>query len=414
MEEFSIERKNNFVIYIPLLLTILIDALGVGIVYPVFATVFSTSAGGVLVHGFSETTANLLYGITVAAFPVAMLIGAPILGDLSDHVGRKKVLLICLFGEAVGMFFSACGLELNSILLLIIARAFTGLLAGSMGLAQASIVDISTPEKKTINLSLISLAASLGFTLGPLIGGELASLKMIQGLGYSGPFIFAGILAFLNGLLLAKLFTETSNSFNTSKINVLKGIFLLIDAFKDKRFRYVSLVLLFVQLSWSMYFQTTSLSLVQVFHYSISDLGHFISYLSLIYAFALLVLIRIAVRLFHNERILKFSITLLLIGYIISSLMILSLEWSAVPFIAIGVGLAYMVILTMYSNLADAKSQGWAMGAAASITAAGWGLGSIIAGFTSSFSFPLTYVVASMFILLSLIISLKKLLKVQA
>ncbi|MCP4180644.1 MAG: MFS transporter [bacterium] len=409
MDEFCLEKKNNFFIYIPLLLTILIDALGVGIVYPVFATVFSTSAGGVLVHGFSETTANLLYGITVAAFPIAMLIGAPLLGDLSDHVGRKKVLLVCLFGEAFGMFFSAVGLELNSILLLIIARAFTGLLAGSMGLAQASIVDISTPEKKTINLSLISLAASLGFTLGPLIGGELADLKIIHGLGYSGPFIFAGILAFLNGLLLAKLFTETSKSFNTSKINILKGIFLLFDAFKNKKFRYVSLVLLFVQLSWSMYFQTTSLSLVEIFHYSINDLGHFISYLSLIYAFALLVLIRLAVRFFQNNNILKFSIILLLIGYVIASLMILSLEWIAVPFIAVGVGLAYMVILTMYSNLADLKSQGWAMGAAASITAAGWGLGSIIAGLISSYSFSLTYVIASIFILVSLIISLRKL-----
>jgi len=411
MNEFYIERKNNFYVYIPLLLTILIDSLGVGIVYPVFATVFSTAAGGVLVHGLSETTANLLYGITVAAFPVAMLIGAPILGDLSDHVGRRKVLLFCLFGEAVGMFFSAVSLELNSIILLIIARAFTGLLAGSMGLAQASIVDISTPEKKTINLSLISLAASLGFILGPFIGGKLAGLKIINGIGYSGPFIFAGILALLNGILLAKLFTETAKSFNTSKINIFKGFFLLIEAFKNKKFRYVSLVLLFVQLSWAIYFQTTSLSLVQIFHYSISDLGDFISFLSLIYAFALLILIRIAVRFFQNESILKFSIVLLFIGYLISSLIILSSEWIAVPFIAIGVGLSYMVILTMYSNLADLKAQGWAMGAAASITAAGWGFGSVLAGITSSFSFSLTYIISAVFILISLIISLKKLIK---
>lgn len=187
-------RFRNFIVYIPLLMTIFLDALGVGIVYPVFATVFGSGSG--FFSHIDKNMANIFYGLTIGAFPLAMLVGAPILGDMSDRIGRKKVLLVSLWGESLGMLLLALALYFRDPIMLIFGRAFTGLLAGSIGLAQAAIIDISFQKQKTINLSLISLAGSIGFTTGPWIGGLLAGKSTFLYFGYLGPFLFASILAF--------------------------------------------------------------------------------------------------------------------------------------------------------------------------------------------------------------------------
>ena len=100
----SKNNDPNAFVYVPLILTIVIDALGVGLVFPVFATLFGPT-GGLLPPETSATVTNLLYGITLAAFPIGMFLGAPILGDLSDHLGRKKY---CLFVYMQSVYVCGC------------------------------------------------------------------------------------------------------------------------------------------------------------------------------------------------------------------------------------------------------------------------------------------------------------------
>lgn len=396
------KKIKDFIVFIPLLMTIFLDSLGVGIVYPVFATVFGS--GSSFFGHIDKNLANLFYGLTLAAFPIAMLIGAPILGDMSDHIGRKKVLLYSLWGEALGMLLLAFALYLKSPVLLILGRAFTGLLAGSIGLAQAAIIDISPQEQKTINLSLISLANSLGFTSGPWIGGALAGKSLFNFFGYSAPFLFSAILAFANGILLIKYFAETSTQKKEGKISIFKGIVLFKEGFADAKFRKISVLLFMIQISYCMFFQTTALSLSDNFHYTALQLGHFFSLLALINAFTLLVLIRIAVRYLSFNHILIISLLITAFGFALGIAVKEPLIWaSAIP-APIGVGLAYMTLLTMYSNIANAHSQGWAMGVAASMSAAGWGLGAIISGLLSSVSFHLIYILALTIILTAFVL----------
>ena len=391
----KVEFKKKYV-YLPLLMTILIDALGVGIVYPVFATVFGSASENSYFHGLSPFMANLFYGLTIGAFPIAMLIGAPILGDMSDQVGRKKVLLLSLFGEAIGMLALGFSLYIKSLFLLVFARAFTGLLAGSIGMAQAAIIDISPQEKKTVNLSFISLASSLGFTLGPWLGGVLAETSFLPSVSccYTGPFLFTAVMAFANGIFLIIVFNETFTVRKQPKISFVKGIAQLSEGFKDKRVRHVSILLFIVQLTYCMFFQTTALLLTSNFHFTTSQLGHFMSLVSVTYAFTLLLLVRIAVKYFSLNRILWASMLLISLGYAIGIYGKLPAIWLSANPTAIGVGLAYMTLITMYSNIADEHSQGWAMGVAASMSAAGWGIGSVTTGLITSISFHLVYIIA--------------------
>ncbi len=398
----GMKRIRDFIIFIPLLVTIFLDSLGIGIVYPVFATVFGGGSG--FFGHIDKSLANLFYGLTLGAFPIAMIIGAPILGDMSDNIGRKKVLLFSLWGEALGMLLLAFALYLRNPILLIFGRAFTGLLAGSIGLAQAAIIDISPEKQKTVNLSLISLASSLGFTTGPWIGGVLAGKSLFYYLGYSAPFLFSAILAFANGFLLIRCFTETSMHKKGGKISIFKGIVLFKEGFADPRFRKISVILFMIQISYCMFFQTTALSLSENFHYTASQLGHYFSLIALISAITLLVLIRIAVKFLSFNQILVMSLLLAAFGYALGIGVTEPLIWiSAIP-TPIGIGLGYMTLITMYSNLANIHSQGWAMGVATSMSGAGWGLGAIISGSLSSISFHLVYIVALAIILMAFIL----------
>ena len=96
MTKNQVIKKSALFVYIPLILTIVIDALGIGLVYPVFATIFNSTSTGMLPAGTPVSISHLLYGITLSAFPVGMFIGAPLLGDLSDQLGPEKSIVTVL------------------------------------------------------------------------------------------------------------------------------------------------------------------------------------------------------------------------------------------------------------------------------------------------------------------------------
>lgn len=391
------KTRDSFFVYLPLIVTILIDSLGVGIVYPIFASIFGSSIRVPYFQELSPFMLHLSYGIAIGAFPLAMLIGAPILGDLSDQIGRKKVLLISLFGEAAGMLMLGFSLYVRNLLLLVFARVFTGFLAGSIGMAQAAIIDTSSPLKKTTNLSLISLASALGFTLGPWLGGMLANSFILSKIGFTGPPLFTAAMALGNGILLAVAFKETfiapaaAKRFNFSP---LKGIIRLFEGLENQEFRYISILFFVVQLTYCMFFQTSAISLTNIFCFTTIQLGHYMSFITIIYSFTLLVIVRLAVNRFSLNKILWFSSALLIIGYTIGIIQKIPAIWLSAVFIPTGIGLAYMSLITMYSNLADEHTQGWVMGVAASMSAAGWGIGSVITGLLSSISYRLVYAAA--------------------
>src|SRR3990167_614792 len=97
---------------LPLLLVVFIDALGMAIIFPILNPIFM-SATGILPADTSMHVRNMWYGITLCMFPLAVFIGTPILGDLSDSIGRKKILLICLVGIGTSYILSGFSLLMD-------------------------------------------------------------------------------------------------------------------------------------------------------------------------------------------------------------------------------------------------------------------------------------------------------------
>jgi multidrug resistance protein len=132
---------------------------------------------------------------------------APILGRLSDRIGRRPVLLLSTAGACISYAVFAFGSGLqgrNALLVLFISRAFAGLCGANIGVAQAYIADITPPAERSKRMGLIGMAFGLGFIFGPLIGGVSQRF-----LGFTGPGWVAATLCAANFLLAFFILPES-------------------------------------------------------------------------------------------------------------------------------------------------------------------------------------------------------------
>ncbi len=175
-------------------LTVMIDAMGIGLMVPVMPDLIREVNGG----GLSE--AAIWGGILTTTFAVMQFLFGPTMGSLSDRFGRRPVLLTSLMVMAADYVVMALA---GSIWLLLAGRVVGGITAATQSTAYAYMADISAPEERTKNFGLIGAGFGLGFVLGPLFGGILAEY------GTRAPFWAAAALAFGNGILGWIVLSET-------------------------------------------------------------------------------------------------------------------------------------------------------------------------------------------------------------
>ncbi|WP_291729366.1 TCR/Tet family MFS transporter [Leisingera sp. F5] len=161
----------------------MIDAMGIGLIMPVMPGLITEVQGGSLAQ------AAVWGGVLSTVFAVMQFLFSPILGSLSDAVGRRPVLLVSLFVMALDYLIMALA---GTMWLLLLGRILGGITAATHSTAGAYIADISPPEKKAANFGLLGAAFGAGFVLGPLMGGLLGEL------GTRAPFYAAAVLVLAN------------------------------------------------------------------------------------------------------------------------------------------------------------------------------------------------------------------------
>ncbi len=132
---------SRYRLLLPLLLLIFIDEMGNGLFYPILAPAIFDPLTSIYQYPVSTAMREFQYELTLAVFPLMMFLSAPLLGDLSDHYGRKRVLLISLLGTVIGYFISATALMIHNFPLLLLGRAIDGITAGNFPIAQAAIIE---------------------------------------------------------------------------------------------------------------------------------------------------------------------------------------------------------------------------------------------------------------------------------
>lgn len=161
---------------LPIFVVVLVDLLGLTIIIPLLP-----------LYAASFQASPLLIGVLGATYPLMQLIGAPILGRLSDRYGRKPILLISQVGTLIG--FVVLGFA-NTLTLLFVSRLIDGFSGGNIATAQAMIADSTSEQTRTQGLGLIGAAFGLGFIVGPLI--SFAALAL-SGNNYHAPALIAAV-----------------------------------------------------------------------------------------------------------------------------------------------------------------------------------------------------------------------------
>ncbi len=172
--------------------TVALDLIGFGIVVPIL---------GVYAERFGAS--GYAVGWLFATFSLAQLVFAPLLGRLSDRIGRKPVIIISLVGTAVGSFVTGAA---GALWVLFLGRVIDGASGGSLAVAQAAVADIAEPAQRPKLVGMLGAAFGVGFVLGPAIGG-LAALG-----GPHVPFYVAAGLAAVNAVAAMIRLPETKKA----------------------------------------------------------------------------------------------------------------------------------------------------------------------------------------------------------
>ncbi|MEP2533302.1 TCR/Tet family MFS transporter [Shimia sp.] len=197
-----------------ILITVVIDAMGIGLILPVMPDLIRDLTGGDLAE------AAVWGGVLSTVFAVMQFLFGPFLGSLSDRYGRRPVLLVSLVIMSADYVVMALA---DTIWLLFLGRVVAGITAATYATALAYMADISTPKEKAAAFGIVGAGFGIGFVLGPVLGGVLAEF------GTRAPFWAAAGLAGLNALLgwvvLKETVTDaTRRAFQWSRSNPLGSL----------------------------------------------------------------------------------------------------------------------------------------------------------------------------------------------
>lgn len=177
-------KSNNFALYI-LMFNMFIAMSGIGLIIPIMPKYLA-----------SFGVAGLALGFMIAIFSLAQFVFSPLAGDLSDKHGRKKIIIVGLI--IFGLSQLAFGLS-NELWMLYLARFFSGF--GSAFIVppmMAFVADITTVENRGKGMGLLGASMSLGFMIGPAIGGFLSKISLEFPFYFAtGAALFAALLSIL-------------------------------------------------------------------------------------------------------------------------------------------------------------------------------------------------------------------------
>ncbi len=168
-----------------ILVTVLLDMLGIGLVIPVLPKLVTTMYGGDLSSG------STVFGWFAASYALMQFLFSPVIGNLSDAYGRRPVILISLLGSGLDYMLMTLAPTWKW---LFVGRIIAGITGANITAANAYIADVSPPEQRARNFGMMGACFGVGFIIGPALGGLLGKY------GLRVPFAAAAGLTLCNWL----------------------------------------------------------------------------------------------------------------------------------------------------------------------------------------------------------------------
>lgn len=380
--------------------TILVDMLGVGILIPVIPLLLTDPAYAYHLP-VAVARGYVILGFLTAIFPFMQFIATPILGQLSDHMGRKKVLAFSLAGTALSYVVFAIGIIFKNIPLLFVSRALDGITGGNIAVAQAAIADESAAEDRAKNFGLIGAAFGIGFIIGPFLGGELSNPHLVSWFNATTPFWFAAGLSTLNMLSVIFFFNETLKQKTKEKIHGLQSLINIQAALLSKKFRSFFTTTFLYTAGFTFFTSFFGVFLIQKLGYDQGGIGLYFAFVGICIALTQglitgFVAKRVSSLTTISISLFIFAVTLFSISHVQASWILYLLT---VPQ-CICIGLIMANLTAVISNAAGDHEQGKVLGINASVQALGQAIPPVVAGYLAASLSPSAPILTSSIIVL--------------
>ncbi len=377
-------------ILIPYAVVILLAYIAFSLPLPIFPEMFLDPTQSIL-PGVSLQKRMILLGLVIASFPLGQFFGSPVLGRLSDTFGRKKIILISLTGTTLGYLITAYSVHAYSIWGMFLGLALCGFCEGNVTIAQSVVADLTTKEEhhteKALHFGWINIFVSIGFIIGPLMGGQLADPTVVSWFTLSTPFWFAAAMTVIGMGIIFRYSKETLKKKPDEKWKFLSAIW---SGFKRPRLKSFFAANFFLAIGYFAFFRFFPVFLQQRFSLSASQLSFVMVYDSLAITAGVIWLVP-----FLSKRLKPIQSLCLFAFFLAVSMVVCLIPKSvyALLITLIPLGICLAVVITngalLISNTASEHFQGQAMGTLTSVQVlaemlTGFG-GGLLAAYTMTF-----------------------------
>ncbi len=382
-------------------LTIFLDMLGIGILVPIFPMlVVPHSPFKITPIAWSMQDGFVMAGWLMAAYPLAQFICTPILGQLADKYGRKKVLSLSIGGTVVAYLLFAFAITSKNLPLLFFARIIDGCSGGNISVAQAVIGDISNPKDRAKNFGLIGIALGLGFVCGPFLGGKLSDPSVIHWFNLTTPFIFAAGLGLVNLLLIIFILPETLLVSKDQRINLTRPLHNLLKAFQIKQLKNILPATFMFNAGFTFFTTFWGIILANKYNFTGGQIGNFFAYMGIMIILAQGMVVRRLSGKVQDYVVLRYSIIgtgMCLLGFYFISATRSSPNfiYYIPPFLAIFVALTKAFSGALLTRITPDKIRGEVMGINSSLNALAQAIPAILAGYVATYNAVLSVLVGS-------------------
>ena len=389
---------------------IFLDQIYITMVFPLLTLLFFDEQSRLFAPGTSYAVRSIWYGFCAALPRILNIFFTPLLSGLSDHWGRKKILLIAVTGASCFFLTAILGIIFGVLGILLVGLVILGIFARTNAAAQAIMGDMSPREKKVLYMGYLQFAISVGACIGPIIGGYFAQRFFFAEINFSLPFCIAALLALCNVACIFMFLPETlppspDPSRQRFHLRAMLAVFLHPEVLR------VSFLLLLVQLSWSMYYQYIPPILKTLYGFDATHLGWFIGLIAFWLAVATGLGVKLLDSYFTIRQVLIISLYLVLGGLLLTvfscaymtSLPSLLVWLGAIP-IAMGDVIAYSCLTALYSDVVSQEQQGKVMGVCFIVVSLMWATTGFLGGLLLSFSPWLPLLIAPLGVVLALVL----------
>jgi len=364
----SIQRKLGISPSFVIFMTTFIDMIGFGMIIPLLPF-----------HPETVEAGALALGILIGSFSLMQFIFSPLLGRLSDKVGRRPVILLSIFSSAISFVVFALA---NSFTMLLISRIAAGM-ATEAAVAQAYIADITTEKERTTGMGKVGAAHGAGFIVGPAIGGFLSIY------GFSAPGFAAAALTGVN-FLFAFFFLPESNAHTDSSMQTSansNGYWSrLAKALKKPLIGTVFVILFFITFAFSAIPVIVPLLGIAFFGFGELEMSYFFMYIGVVQIVLQGILIgRLTKRWGEKTLILLGSLLMTLGMFIMPLFPSIVAFFFALTMISSGIGILNTVLPSFISKRAPADEQGGMLGVAQSVGSIARIPGPLVGGLIAEF-----------------------------